>query len=248
MHLRAIVLTLFPEMFPGPLGCSLAGQALAKGVWELKALNIRDFAENKHKTVDDKPYGGGTGMVLKPDVLEKAILDAKGLLPNAKLIYFTPRGVPLTQGLVVKLLQNDAHISAPPLRGSSQDQAQAREGRGVGGNDAAYTPHDSAIASSAPPQGGSEEAEKFGIYHLCNRGETSWHGFAEAIFAAARAKGMELKVKRVVPIETCEYPTPAQRPLNSRLNCTHAKEQLGITLPAWQEGLSACMEEKYGSA
>ena len=161
---------------------------------------------------------------------------------------YAPHLAQATVGVLQRLGIEAFSTPAPPLRGSGQDQAQMRVGRGVGGNDAAYTPHDSAIASSAPPQGGSEEAEKFGIYHLCNRGETSWHGFAEAIFAAARAKGMELKVKRVVPIETCEYPTPAQRPLNSRLNCTHAKEQLGITLPAWQEGLSACMEEKYGSA
>src|SRR5271170_5069318 len=78
--MRAIALTLFPEMFPGPLGCSLAGKALAKGTWSLEALDIRSFAQDKHKTVDDSPYGGGVGMVMKPDVVDAAIEHAKRLL------------------------------------------------------------------------------------------------------------------------------------------------------------------------
>lgn len=98
--LRALILTLFPDMFPGPLGCSLAGQALEKGLWSLEAWNLRDFAEDKHKTVDDRPYGGGTGMVMKPDVLARALEAAQAHLPGALLLYPSPRGVPLSQGLV----------------------------------------------------------------------------------------------------------------------------------------------------
>lgn len=101
--IRTLILTLFPDMFPGPLGHSLAGTALEKGLWSLQAINIRDFAEDKHRTVDASPYGGGTGMVLKPDVLERAIDHALTLLPAAQLVYTSPRGVPLTQGLVTEL-------------------------------------------------------------------------------------------------------------------------------------------------
>jgi tRNA (guanine37-N1)-methyltransferase len=99
----AIALTLFPEMFPGPLGHSLAGKALEKGIWSLEAMDIRNFAHDKHATVDDKSFGGGIGMVMKPDVVDEAIEAAKAKLPTARLVYTSPRGVPLTQGLVEEL-------------------------------------------------------------------------------------------------------------------------------------------------
>jgi tRNA (guanine37-N1)-methyltransferase len=101
----ALVLTLFPEMFPGMLGHSLAGKALKKGLWNLNTLQIRDFATDKHQTVDDTPYGGGAGMVMRPDVLDAAIKKAQTLLPEATLIYFTPRGTPLTQKMACELSQ-----------------------------------------------------------------------------------------------------------------------------------------------
>jgi len=104
MKLHTIVLTLFPEMFPGPLAHSLAGKALEKGLWDLQALQIRDFATDKHKTVDDTPYGGGVGMVMRADVLDAAITAAQSRLPNAQLIYFTPRGAPLTQKMAHDLI------------------------------------------------------------------------------------------------------------------------------------------------
>jgi len=100
-----VALTLFPEMFPGPLGHSLAGKALEKGLWQLKTLQIRDFATDKHKTVDDTPYGGGAGMVMRADVIDNALKAAKTQLPKARLIYFTPRGVPFTQKLAHELSQ-----------------------------------------------------------------------------------------------------------------------------------------------
>jgi tRNA (guanine37-N1)-methyltransferase len=102
---NAIALTLFPDMFPGPLAHSLAGKALEKGLWTLDTINIRDFATDKHNTVDDTPYGGGTGMVMRPDVVDAAIHAAKTALPNARLVHFTPRGQAITQPLIAELVQ-----------------------------------------------------------------------------------------------------------------------------------------------
>ena len=100
---KAKVLTLFPEMFPGPLGLSLAGQGLEAGSWALEAVDIRDFAADKHRTVDDPPFGGGPGMVMRPDVVSEAIDAAAGADPSLALIYLTPRGRPLTQARVGEL-------------------------------------------------------------------------------------------------------------------------------------------------
>jgi len=100
---KAKVLTLFPEMFPGPLGLSLAGQGLEAGSWALEAVDIRDFAVDKHRTVDDPPFGGGPGMVIRPDVVSEAIDAAAGADPSLALIYLTPRGRPLTQARVGEL-------------------------------------------------------------------------------------------------------------------------------------------------
>jgi tRNA (guanine37-N1)-methyltransferase len=93
----ATVLTIFPEMLPGPLTYSLAGKALQKGLWRLDAVDIRDFATDKHRSVDDAPFGGGPGMVLRPDVLDAAIAGAGGVGP---LINLSPRGKPLDQARV----------------------------------------------------------------------------------------------------------------------------------------------------
>jgi len=93
----ATVLTLYPEMFPGPLGASLAGRALEAGIWSLAARNIRDFATDKHHTVDDTPAGGGPGMVLRADVVSTAIAGAGGAGP---VLAMSPRGAPLTQARV----------------------------------------------------------------------------------------------------------------------------------------------------
>lgn len=94
------LLTLFPEMFPGALGQSLSGKALEKNLWSYTAVNIRDFATDKHKTVDDTPFGGGAGMVMRADIIEKALLSVKN--PGRK-IYLSPRGRVLTQDLVKEL-------------------------------------------------------------------------------------------------------------------------------------------------
>jgi tRNA (guanine37-N1)-methyltransferase len=99
---RATVLTLFPEMFPGPLGVSLAGRALASGLWTLEMRDIRDSATDRHRSVDDTPAGGGPGMVLRADILAAAI-DAAGVGPERPRVLTSPRGRPLTQSLVAEL-------------------------------------------------------------------------------------------------------------------------------------------------
>jgi len=96
-------LTLFPAMFPGTLGFSLPGKALEEGLWNFTALDMRDFATDKHRCVDDTPYGGGAGMVMKPDVVGAAIEAAQAKTPGARLIHLTPRGTPLTQRLATEL-------------------------------------------------------------------------------------------------------------------------------------------------
>jgi tRNA (guanine37-N1)-methyltransferase len=99
---RATILTLFPEMFPGPLGASLSGKALASGIWALEARDIRAAATDKHRSVDDTPAGGGPGMVLRADILAAAI-DAADAPPDLPRLLMSPRGRPLTQGYVREL-------------------------------------------------------------------------------------------------------------------------------------------------
>ena len=105
---QATILTLFPEMFPGTLGHSLAGRALDNGVWSLITKQIREFATDKHKTVDDAPLGGGHGLILKPDVVSAA-LDDVAKAPGRRL-YMSPRGVPLSQELVRDLAQDEGVV------------------------------------------------------------------------------------------------------------------------------------------
>jgi tRNA (guanine37-N1)-methyltransferase len=101
------VLTLYPEMFPGPLGVSLAGRALNEGIWSLQAHNIRDFAASKHRNVDDTPAGGGAGMVLRADVLAAAI---DSVADGRPVLALTPRGRPLAQARVRELATGDGAV------------------------------------------------------------------------------------------------------------------------------------------
>ncbi len=107
MTFRATVLTLYPDMFPGQLGASLAGRALEDGIWSLDARNIRDHAVDKHRTVDDTPAGGGAGMVLRADVLASA-LDA--VADGRPMLAMTPRGAPLTQVRVREIAAGEGAI------------------------------------------------------------------------------------------------------------------------------------------
>jgi tRNA (guanine37-N1)-methyltransferase len=97
----ARVVTVFPGMFPGPLSVSLAGQALARGIWKLETVDMRAFAGDKHGSVDDAPFGGGPGMVMRPDVVDRAIAAAQA--PELPLIHLSPRGRPLDQQRVREL-------------------------------------------------------------------------------------------------------------------------------------------------
>jgi tRNA (guanine37-N1)-methyltransferase len=97
------VLTLFPELFPGPLAASVTGSALAKNLWSISAINIRDFAFDKRGTVDDTPFGGGAGMVLKPDVLASAIESSEA----KKIIYLSPRGKVFNQKIAQELAKEE---------------------------------------------------------------------------------------------------------------------------------------------
>ncbi|KXU29708.1 MULTISPECIES: tRNA (guanosine(37)-N1)-methyltransferase TrmD [Sphingobium] len=103
MSFQAQILTLYPEMFPGPLGVSLAGRALAEGKWGCDPIHIRDFATDRHRTVDDTPAGGGAGMVLRADILGLAIDHALEKRPDLPVIAMTPRGAPITQGRIRQL-------------------------------------------------------------------------------------------------------------------------------------------------
>jgi tRNA (guanine37-N1)-methyltransferase len=108
---QAVVLTLFPEMFPGPLGLSLAGRGLETGIWSLQARDIRASATDKHKTVDDSSFGGGTGLVMRPDVVDAAIGTAQAEAgTELPLLYLTPRGKPLTQVRVQALAEGPGAI------------------------------------------------------------------------------------------------------------------------------------------
>jgi tRNA (guanine37-N1)-methyltransferase len=110
---HATLLTLFPEMFPGPLAHSIAGKALEKKQWQLSTINIRDFAKDKHHTVDDTPYGGGTGLVMMADVVDEALCAAENTYAGQEqpqYIYVTPRGKPFTHDLARELSQNKSGI------------------------------------------------------------------------------------------------------------------------------------------
>src|SRR6186713_1462304 len=105
---RASVLTIFPEMFPGPLAQSLAGKAMTSGIWSLETIDIRAHATDKHRTVDDTPAGGGPGMVMKADVLARAI-DAVPADGRPRLL-MSPRGAPLTQARVTELAKGQGAV------------------------------------------------------------------------------------------------------------------------------------------
>ncbi|CDZ39969.1 tRNA (guanosine(37)-N1)-methyltransferase TrmD [Neorhizobium galegae] len=109
MTFRATILTLYPEMFPGHLALSLAGKALERGQWSLDTVQIRDFAQDRHRTVDDTPAGGGAGMVLKPDILAKAI-DSVSENDSRPRLLMSPRGKPLTQEKVRELAAGDGVV------------------------------------------------------------------------------------------------------------------------------------------
>ena len=110
MTWRATVLTLFPAMFPGTLGLSLAGRALEQATWSLDVHDIRDAATDKHRTVDDTPFGGGAGMVMRPDIIDRAL----GAVDDGRpMIVLTPRGAPLKQSMIRDLAAGSGAVMRP---------------------------------------------------------------------------------------------------------------------------------------
>ncbi len=126
---RATVLTLFPEMFPGPLGLSLAGKALAEQKWTLDIIDIRDFAADKHRSVDDTPAGGGPGMVMRADIAAASIDAARARgAPGAPVLYLSPRGTPFTQTRARALAQGPgAILLAGRFEGIDERVLEARQ-------------------------------------------------------------------------------------------------------------------------
>lgn len=111
MTFAAHILTLYPDMFPGPLGHSLAGRALGEGLWSCAATNIRDFATDKHRTVDDTPAGGGAGMVLRADVVARALDTVAAERADLPILAMTPRGKPITQRRIRELAAGPGAIT-----------------------------------------------------------------------------------------------------------------------------------------
>ena len=166
MAFAATLLTLFPDMFPGPLGLSLAGRALKDGLWSLTAKDIRSFATDRHRTVDDHPTGGGVGMVLKPDILAAAIDGTPHVGPR---LLMSPRGEPLTQALVSELAAGPgALIVCGRFEGVDQRVIERRNLREVsvgdyilsGGEPAALVLLDAVVRLLPGVMGKSESAEE----------------------------------------------------------------------------------------
>ena len=128
----ARVLTIFPEMFPGPLAVSLAGQAFERGVWALETVDIRDFASDKHRSVDDAPFGGGPGMVMRPDVVDAALAATLASPPALPVVYLSPRGARLDQRMVRELASGPGVILlCGRFEGVDERVIEAREAREI---------------------------------------------------------------------------------------------------------------------
>jgi tRNA (guanine37-N1)-methyltransferase len=122
---KARVFTLYPELFPGPLGIGLYKKALDKKLWSLEVVNIRDYAEDKHQTVDDTPFGGGSGMLMRPDIVANS-LDKKILDKNEPIIYLSPKGKKFDQAYAKKILNKNINIICGHFEGLDQRLLETR--------------------------------------------------------------------------------------------------------------------------
>lgn len=171
MTWRASILTLFPEMFPGPLGHSLAGRALENGIWSLDTIQIRDFATDRHHSVDDTPFGGGAGMVLRPDVIDAA-LDT--ITSGRPVLCLTPRGRPFTQADAVRLAEgNGVILMCGRYEGIDQRVIEARDMEEIslgdyvlsGGEPAALVLLDAIVRLLPGTMGASDSADEESFSH-----------------------------------------------------------------------------------
>ena len=170
MTWRATVLTLFPEMFPGPLGHSLAGRARAGGLWSLETVDLRDFATDRHRSVDDTPFGGGAGMVLRAEIADAALASVDDGPPDGRpMLALTPRGQPFTQADAASLAAGPgAILLCGRYEGIDQRVIEARGLREVsigdyvlsGGELAAMVLLDAAIRLRAGVMGAADSAEE----------------------------------------------------------------------------------------
>ncbi len=165
----AVCLTLFPDLFPGPLETSVTGSALQKGLWDLKTLNLRDYAQDKHRSVDDTPAGGGAGMVMRADIAAKAIDAGLKLVPDARRIYLSPRGRPFCQEMAHDLSQsNGVLLLCGRFEGIDERLIEARQLEEVsigdfvmtGGEMAAYCLLDSVVRLRAGVLGSAQSLEQ----------------------------------------------------------------------------------------
>ncbi len=168
MTFKATILTLYPDMFPGPLGHSLSGRGLDKGLWGLETVQIRDFATDKHRSVDDTPAGGGAGMVLRADILAKAIDESAHFEDLRPKLLMSPRGRPLTQARAHELAEGPgAVIICGRFEGVDQRVIDARNLEEIsvgdyilsGGEVAAITLLDAVIRLIPGVMGNMESAE-----------------------------------------------------------------------------------------
>ena len=170
MTWRATVLTLFPEMFPGPLGHSLAGRALAAGLWALETADLRDFATDRHRSVDDTPFGGGAGMVLRAEIADAALASVADAAPDGRpMLALTPRGQPFAQADAASLAEGPGVILlCGRYEGIDQRVIEARGLREVsigdyvlsGGELAAMVLLDAAIRLLPGVMGAADSAEE----------------------------------------------------------------------------------------
>jgi tRNA (guanine37-N1)-methyltransferase len=229
------VVTLFPELFPGPLGASLVGDALKRGVWSLEAVALRGFGIGRHRQVDDTPAGGGAGMVLRADVVAAAIDLARSGAPDSPAIYLSPRGEPLTQSLVRELAAGPGiMLLAGRFEGVDQRVIDARGLREVsigdyvlsGGELAAMVLIDAVVRLLPGVIGAAdslaEESFEAGLLeypHYTRPREWEGHPIPEVLLSGdhkriaewRRAQSERLTRERRPDLLACPAPKPAQR-------------------------------------